>query len=360
MNQELQQQQQYAPHPNLKMELERSWPQIMAVLPKEMNAQRLFAMFNTTISKTPQLAQCSVESVLSCFMQCTALGLEPSDVNGLGQAYILPYGNKNYSTGQKQATFILGYRGMLKLLEKNGIYAQAKAVYKDDGINLTLDQNGVPVINCPNGLNLDADHTDVNLSFVYFSVDLPNGGRYADYMTYKDLLAHRDKYAPRNRDGRMTGPWVNNFVEMCKKTIVRRSFKYLPVNAETQQALEADNSTPDYSQILKPILDVLPTAREERDKDDYGMEKVEFVNRIDRVLAGLQISDGNRLKTYSLLHGDEVTDPLVDIDESELAMWVEAGDDFLANRIQTLIRQAVNHNPNHEKPQSTPEEEQEK
>ncbi|MFQ7492960.1 MAG: hypothetical protein ACLRL4_04460 [Bifidobacterium bifidum] len=32
-------------------------------------------------------------------MKCASLGLEPSNVDGLGKAYILPYGNKNYSTG---------------------------------------------------------------------------------------------------------------------------------------------------------------------------------------------------------------------------------------------------------------------
>lgn len=353
MNRELQQ--QYGAQPDLKAELQRAWPQITAVLPKEMNAQRLFAMFNTTISKTPALAQCSVESVLSCFMQCTALGLEPSDVNGLGQAYILPYGNKNYATGKKQATFILGYRGMLKLLEKNGIYSQPKAVYKDDGIKLSLDQNGVPIITCPDSLNLDADHSDENLSFVYFSVNLPNGGRYADYMTYKDLLAHRDKYAPKSRDGRITGPWVTNFVEMCKKTIIRRCFKYLPVNAEIQHAVEADESTPDYSQILKPILDVLPSAREEQDVDDWGVSKKELAKRVSNIMAnaGVKTAEEGAL-VVAALTGDTSITKTIDVDEDDLRNWLES-EDMLAQRVQALLAQIHEQQQAEQEAAETPE-----
>ena len=145
------------------------------------------------------------------------------------------YGNKNYATGEKQATFVIGYKGMLKLLENSGIYAQPRAVYEDDNIKLKLDENGVPTIECPDEVNVDADHSEDKLKFVYLSVQLPNGGRYADYMSKRDLLEYRDKYAPRNRSRQITGPWLKNFVEMAKKTIIRRSFKYLPVNIERRR-----------------------------------------------------------------------------------------------------------------------------
>ena len=103
------------PQRQMKQLLEKSWPRIAAVMPQEMSEKRLYQMYVSTINREPQLASCSVESVLSCFMRCTSLGLEPSNVNGLGMAYILPFGNKNYRTGQKEATFILGYRGIIDL-----------------------------------------------------------------------------------------------------------------------------------------------------------------------------------------------------------------------------------------------------
>ena len=96
------------PQRQMKQLLEKSWPRIAAVMPQEMSEKRLYQMYVSTINREPQLANCSVESVLSCFMRCTSLGLEPSNVNGLGMAYILPFGNKNMRTGQKEAMFVLG------------------------------------------------------------------------------------------------------------------------------------------------------------------------------------------------------------------------------------------------------------
>ncbi|WP_171842685.1 recombinase RecT, partial [Bifidobacterium pseudocatenulatum] len=168
--------------------------------------------------------------------------------------YILPYGNKNYATGEKQATFVIGYKGMLKLLENSGIYATPRAVYEDDNIKLKLDENGVPTIECPDEVNVDADHSEDKLKFVYLSVQLPNGGRYADYMSKRDLLEYRDKYAPRNRSRQITGPWAKNFVEMAKKTIIRRSFKYMPVSIEAKKAASVDETTPDYGDVFQPVI----------------------------------------------------------------------------------------------------------
>ena len=108
------------PQQNMKNLLERSWPRIVAVIGNNLSPQRLYQMYVSTINREPQLANCGVESVLSCFMKCAALGLEPSNVDGLGRAYILPYGNKNYRTGQKEATLIIGYKGMIDLARRSG------------------------------------------------------------------------------------------------------------------------------------------------------------------------------------------------------------------------------------------------
>lgn len=242
------------PRGKLKQLVEHSWPQIARVIGGNLDSEALLQMCISSINRTPALADCTPVSVLSCFMQCAALGLRPSDVDGLGQAYILPYSNKNYANGEKQATFVIGYKGMLKLLENSGIYAQPRAVYEDDNIKLKLDENGVPTIECPDEVNVDADHSEDKLKFVYLSVQLPNGGRYADYMSKRDLLEYREKYAPRNRSHQITGPWVKNFVEMAKKTIIRRSFKYMPVSIEAKKAASVDETTPDYSDVFQPVI----------------------------------------------------------------------------------------------------------
>ena len=39
------------------------------------------------------------------------------------------------------------------------------------------------------------------------------------------------------------------------KTLIRRSFKYLPVSVETKTAATVDETTPDYSDVLAPAID---------------------------------------------------------------------------------------------------------
>lgn len=97
------------------------------------------------------------------------------------------------------------------------------------------------------------------------------------------------------------------------------------------------------------------------DDDAWPQSKLDLIARIDNIIESVVgTNHANRKRVYELLHEAQVTDPLVDIDESELAMWCEAGDEFLTTRIQTLVQQAKERKANHEEPQTTTEGKQEK
>lgn len=97
------------------------------------------------------------------------------------------------------------------------------------------------------------------------------------------------------------------------------------------------------------------------DDDAWPKSKLDLIARIDNIIESVVgTNHANRKRVYELLHEAPVTDPLVDIDESELAMWCEAGDEFLTTRIKTLVQQAKERKANHEEPQTTTEGKQEK
>lgn len=99
----------------------------------------------------------------------------------------------------------------------------------------------------------------------------------------------------------------------------------------------------------------------EEDDDAWPKSKLDLIARIDNIIESVVgTNHANRNRVYELLHEAPVTDPLTDIDESELAMWVEAGDEFLTTRVQTLVQQAKERKANHEEPQTTTEGKQEK
>ena len=238
------------PKANLRSVLERSWPRMQAVMPREMSADRLYQMYVSVINREPELANCSVESVLSCFMKCTSLGLEPSNVNGLGMAYILPYGNKNYQTGQKEATLIVGYKGMIELARRSGEIRDisARAVHEGDDFSYSY------------GLDESLHHVPCakpgRLTHVYMVAHYKDGGHYLNVMGVDEIEAAR----ARSKAG-SKGPWVSDFEAMAKKTVIRRSFPYLPVSVQARAAAVVDETTPDYGDVFHPVIDAEPAAK---------------------------------------------------------------------------------------------------
>ena len=215
---------------------------IMAVAPKHLSEDRLYQLTISAINHEPKLMQCDVTTLLSCVMRCSALGLEPSAVDGLGRAYILPYRNKK--RGIYEATFILGYKGMLDLARRSGEIKsiEAHAVYDGDafeyefGLNETLRHK-------PSGRERLEDEKPTH---VYMIAHFKDGGHYMDVMTLAEIEAVRERSAAGN-----SGPWVTDFEAMAKKTVIRRAFPYLPVSVEAQSAIAADGTSGGYNVQLE-------------------------------------------------------------------------------------------------------------
>ena len=251
--------QKAAPQDGIQRMLTHAWPRIAAVMPKHMSSERLYQLAVSTINQTPKLAECDSASLLSCVMKCSALGLEPSAVDGLGRAYILPFRNH----GRMQATFIIGYKGLIDLARRSGqlISIHAQAVYEGDTFDFWEDEDGQHFKFKP---NRDAEHTPDKLTDVYVSAKLGGGGKVFEHMTKAEVDSIRKRSKSANN-----GPWVTDYEAMALKTVIRRSARYLPMSTETQEAIASDETTPDYSGILNPIIEqpepveVAPVAAQE-------------------------------------------------------------------------------------------------
>lgn len=237
--------QKAAPQDGIQRMLTHAWPRIAAVMPKHMSSERLYQLAVSTINQTPKLAECDSASLLSCVMKCSALGLEPSAVDGLGRAYILPFRNH----GRMQATFIIGYKGLIDLARRSGqlISIHAQAVYEGDTFDFWEDEDGQHFKYKP---NRDAEHTPDKLTDVYVSAKLVGGGKVFEHMTKAEVDSIRKRSKSANN-----GPWVTDYEAMALKTVIRRSARYLPMSTETQEAIASDETTPDYSGVLNPIIE---------------------------------------------------------------------------------------------------------
>lgn len=230
------------PKQNLQRMLRDSWPRIASVVGNNMSPDRLYQMCVSAINKTPKLAECTPQSVLSCFMTCSALGLEPSNVDGLGRAYVLPFYNSR--THRTEATFIMGYRGMIDLARRSGqlVAISARAVHEGDEFSYSY------------GLNEELRHVPCaspgDLTHVYMVAHFKDGGHYFLVLDLSEI----EQAKARSKSGNF-GPWKTDFEAMAKKTAIRRAAPYLPLTVQAQTAVASDGTTPDYGDVFQPVLE---------------------------------------------------------------------------------------------------------
>lgn len=251
------------PAENMNNWIRANWQRIQAVMPSHMSGERLFQMAVSAVNSDPKLAECDVASVMSCLMRCSALGLEPSSVDGLGRAYILPFRNK----GKMTATFLVGYKGMIDLARRSGEIKDisARAVYEGDEFEweFGLNEN---LVHRPSGRKREQGEKPTH---VYMVAHFKDGGHYIDVMTFEEVESIRKR--SRAKD---TGPWVTDYEAMAKKTVIRRAFPYLPVSVEAQTAAASDETTPDYSAVLDPIAipEEVPNENDAEAEDPRSLE----------------------------------------------------------------------------------------
>ena len=197
---------------------------IASLVPEHLTPERLMRVAVNCVAKTPGLQKCTAASLLQCVLAAAEVGLEPGGV--LGQFYLVPFGNV--------ATPIIGYRGLLELARRSGQIASIRAVvvYTKDTFEMT---EGVQQT-ITHRRYLDGDAGPMR--FVYAVAVLKDGSVQVEVMT----RAQVDTIKARSRSG-SNGPWVTDYEEMAKKTVLRRLAKWLPLSSERfERAMELDNN----------------------------------------------------------------------------------------------------------------------
>jgi recombination protein RecT len=214
---------------SLKSLLEGQRGAIQAVLPRHLSAERILKVALVAASRNPLLLECDAMSILRSVMSSSQLGLEPD--GPLGSAYLVPFKNKN---GRMEAQLIVGYRGLIDLARRSGqiVSIEAHVVREKDKFECSFGLE--PVLkHVPDW----SDDPGKQIA-VYAVAKLKDGGVQAEVMTKHEVDAIRK----RSRAGNF-GPWVTDYEEMSRKTVVKRLAKYLPISVELSQALEVDNAT---------------------------------------------------------------------------------------------------------------------
>lgn len=215
---------------------------IAMFLGKSIGVERWTALALRTISKTPALLKCKPETLYMAMLDAATLQLEVDGV--LGHAYIVPY----KGTAQMQ----IGYKGYQELARRSGKVRsiQAEVVYEGDifeweqGATPKLVHKVVPPskrvketrerTNSDTGevTKYDVDKVKGFYAVVRYTGAKADNGSDFVFMWLEEVEAIRKRSPAGNN-----GPWVTDFVEMGKKTAVRRLAKILPLSNDAARSI---------------------------------------------------------------------------------------------------------------------------
>lgn len=215
--------------------LERAKPSIAAVLPKHLPPDRLLKIVLAATSRTPALLACSPQSILLAVMQGAELGLEVGGL--LGEAYLVPF--------KGTVQLIPGYRGLIKLARNSGELRtiEARVVHKNDTFEIEF------------GLDTKLVHKPCLTGDPGETVCVYAIARYKDDTYQAEVMTRAEVDAIRARSqAAESGPWVTDYDEMAKKTVLKRLLKTGPLSAEVKSALEHETAVD--QNAASPVIDV--------------------------------------------------------------------------------------------------------
>lgn len=248
-----------APTKSMQSYIKSMEGEIKKALPSVITPERFTRMILSAVSVNPKLAACTPKSFLAAMMSAAQLGLEPN--TPLGQAYLIPYKNKNVLEVQ----FQIGYKGLLDLAYRSGEVdiIQAHIVYKNDTFECEYGLN-------PTLKHIPADKEKGEPIKVYAVFRTKTGGFGFEVMSMDEVRDHAKKYSQSY--GSSYSPWANNFEEMAKKTVLKKVLKYAPMKSDFVKGIVQDETVK--TEITEDMYSV-PNSMAFEDAEDADFVEVD-------------------------------------------------------------------------------------
>jgi len=220
---------------SLSTMLQAALPEVQNSLPVsadqgqlEQIAKRFNRVAMTAVRMDEHLQVCEFRSIVGCVIQGASLGLELNGV--MGQAYMIPY--KNSDKGIIEATFQLGYQGMVDLIyrhEKVAV-AYAEVVRKGDSFEYQLGTS--PFIT-----HLPFEDNNEEITHAYAVIGLTTGAHIICVWTTEQINNHLRHFSKAFKAKK--GPAMDQYSwpAMAKKTVFLQASKWAPKSIETEKML---------------------------------------------------------------------------------------------------------------------------
>lgn len=206
--------------------------ELALALPKHITADRMARVALTAAIRTPKLLQCTRESLFSCLMQCSQLGLEPDG----RRAHLIPFENKH--KGTTECTLIIDWKGLAELALRSGMIARLHADLICANDKFEFDMGEI----LHHKIDFKQDRGEPYAA--YSLAETKTGEKFVQVMTKAEIEKIRDNsqgWRAFKSGYAKQSPWQDSPGEMWKKTTFRRLAKWLPLSPEFRDALDVDD-----------------------------------------------------------------------------------------------------------------------
>ncbi|HVM30757.1 MAG TPA: recombinase RecT [Candidatus Limnocylindrales bacterium] len=212
----------------LDAELERRRSVVEASAASLIDPQRLKAVVLSQFTRTPALWDCEPVSIARSVVEAAQMGLEPT--GAIGGAHLVPF--RNSKTGKTEAQLIIDYRGYVQLARRSGEVSKVWARVVREKDEFYVEAGTDDELHHRPYLGQDDPG---NVTHVYAVIRYRDGSQQFDWDTraWVESIRKRSKAADK-------GPWVTDWAEMAKKSILRRLLKTAPLTVEARRAIEME------------------------------------------------------------------------------------------------------------------------
>jgi len=218
---------------------------LLELLPDAAAVSRFRRIVIQALAKTPELLDCTPESVVLSVFEAATQGLEPTGASG--GAHLVPFNvkvQKNPDRWERRAQLIPDYRGVVQLVTKPRIEPktgrviapsevlaiEARVVKEGDEFSWS-EGSDAAVHHIP---AMAPDRSAKATTHVYAIARFRSGG-----YSKPEVLDRTEVERIRKKGGRgeAFSPWATDWDEMARKTAVKRLAKLLPVPPEIRSIL---------------------------------------------------------------------------------------------------------------------------
>ena len=214
--------------------LEQKRDLIAKALPASITPDRIIGVFTMVLRSSPELAACTQTSLIAAVIQTVQLRLTPGNI---GHCHFVPFNNKQKDgSWQKEVQFIIGYKGIVELLNRCGKATLLSTEIVHDGDHFEYELGLNPVLK-----HVPAwDGETMPIRGVYcVAKNLVADEKVFVYMSKEEIDKIKDS---SKASGSEYSPWNRWYEEMAKKTVIKRICKLLPLSVDEQKRVATDET----------------------------------------------------------------------------------------------------------------------